>query len=111
MSEVTGLPATTSHSTNQTPAALDTSESSRIILKHGIIRSRDFWNWNDSAGSTGLKQRDVAIVQTNKPGEVVWRWNFTGAYPVEWTGPDFNAETSSIAFESVTLIHHGISKG
>jgi phage tail-like protein len=40
-----------------------------------------------------------------------WRWNFAQAYPVKWVGPELKADSSTVAFETIELAHHGIKKG
>jgi phage tail-like protein len=37
-------------------------------------------------------------------------WNFHNAFPAKWTGPTFDASQSAIAFESIELVHEGISR-
>ncbi|HEC98658.1 MAG TPA: phage tail protein, partial [Nitrospirae bacterium] len=44
-------------------------------------------------------------------GEDKWRWNFSDAYPVKWTGPELRADNNTVAFETIELAHHGIKKG
>ena len=37
------------------------------------------------------------------------RWTFWGAYPIKWTGPELKASSNAIAFESIEMVHQGIS--
>ena len=37
-------------------------------------------------------------------------WNFQNAYPVKWSGPALNAESTNVAVETVELVHQGIVK-
>jgi hypothetical protein len=37
-------------------------------------------------------------------------WDFMEAYPVKWVGPQLRAESSTVAVETVELVHKGISK-
>jgi len=39
---------------------------------------------------------------------IMW-WNFRGALPVRWTGPELNAGSDELAFEAVELAHGGLS--
>jgi phage tail-like protein len=45
----------------------------------------------------------------NQGNEVV-RWNFFEAWPVKWDGPDFNAEGTDVAIETLELAHEGIER-
>jgi phage tail-like protein len=40
---------------------------------------------------------------------VMW-WNFYNACPTKWTGPEFDASSDNVAFESIELVHEGISQ-
>jgi phage tail-like protein len=39
----------------------------------------------------------------------MWRWNFKEAFPVKWVGPAFHGDQSAVAFESIELVHRGLS--
>ncbi len=82
-----------------------------ITLKRGITDAGELWDWYRDVISGKFERKDGAIVLMDNRGMDRWRWNFTGAYPVKWTGPDFKADSSTIAFESVMLAHHGIWRG
>jgi phage tail-like protein len=40
---------------------------------------------------------------------VMW-WNFRNALPVAWTGPQLNAGSDDLGFESIELAHEGLTK-
>ena len=37
------------------------------------------------------------------------RWNFLNAFPVKWVGPQFTADSTTLAIESVELAHEGLT--
>jgi phage tail-like protein len=82
-----------------------------LTFKRGITDAGDLWKWYQDVRSGTFERKDGAVILMDVTGEDKWRWNFSRAYPIKWTGPDFKAESSTIAFESVTLAHHGIKKG
>ena len=41
----------------------------------------------------------------NDAGEAVLRFNFRDAWPVKWSGPILNAESSDIAIETLEITH------
>jgi phage tail-like protein len=82
----------------------------RISLKRGITDKGDFWDWYQDVINGKVQRKDGAIVLMDSKGEDKWRWNFFGAYPVKWTGPELKAESSTVAFETIELAHHGIRK-
>jgi phage tail-like protein len=42
-------------------------------------------------------------------GNEKWRWRFTLAYPVKWSGPELKADGNDVEVESLELVHEGIS--
>ncbi|NOY64100.1 MAG: phage tail protein [Nitrospirae bacterium] len=82
-----------------------------IILKRGITDGQELWNWHQEVVRGTFKRKNGSIILLDSKGEEKWRWNFVQAFPVKWTGPDLKAEGSSVAFESIELVHEGIKKG
>ncbi len=81
-----------------------------LILKRGLTDSDELWKWYQDVVSGRFKRKNGSIILIDSAGNDKWRWNFVQAYPVKWTGPELKAETSSIAFESIEIVHHGIRK-
>ncbi len=80
-----------------------------ITLKRGITDRDELWRWYQEVVSGEFKRENVAIILMDITGEKEkWRWNFEGAYPVKWTGPDFKADSNTVAFETIELVHNGI---
>lgn len=82
-----------------------------IILKRGITDVDDMWKWYQEVVSGKFKRKNGSIILMDSSGAEKWLWNFSDAYPVKWTGPDFKADTTTIAFETIELAHNGIVKG
>jgi phage tail-like protein len=82
-----------------------------LVLKRGITDSDALWRWHQDVGAGRIQRRDGRILLFDNAGEEKWRWTFEGAYPVKWTGPDFKADSSMVAFETVELVHRGFKKG
>lgn len=81
-----------------------------LTLRRGITPDEDLWEWYKEVRFGKFKRKNGAIVLIDASGKDTWRWNFIDAYPVKWAGPDFKAESNTIAFEAVTIAHHGIWK-
>jgi phage tail-like protein len=47
----------------------------------------------------------VDILLLDGAGEETWRWEFEGAYPVRWVGPELRAGTAEVAVETLELVH------
>jgi phage tail-like protein len=81
-----------------------------LILKHGLTPIEGLWSWHQDVVRGNLARRNGTIYLLNRMHIPVLWWNFKGAFPTRWTGPDFRADSSSVAFESVELVHQGLSR-
>ncbi|MGI0484849.1 phage tail protein [Pantanalinema rosaneae CENA516] len=85
-----------------------------LILKHGLSDIDGLWRWHQEVvqGIEGKMQRHNGTIwlldkDTKTP---VMGWNFKQAFPYKWIGPELKAESNTIAFESVELVHQGLSR-
>jgi phage tail-like protein len=83
---------------------------SNIVLKWGVTDDQELYNWHRqwAKGDPAATRKSGSIVLLDRQGQEQRRWNFKEAWPVKWTGPTFNAETSELAVESMELAHQGI---
>jgi phage tail-like protein len=81
-----------------------------LVLRHGLTAISTLWNWyyNTSQGSIQRKNGTIMLLDPQQI-PVMW-WNFRNALPVRWTGPDFNAANDTVGFESLELVHEGLTK-
>jgi phage tail-like protein len=82
-----------------------------ITLKRGLTDSDVLWNWHQDVVNGKFKQRTVRVILMDSEGNEKWQWEFYGAYPVKWLGPDLKADSSTVAVETLELAHNGIKKG
>jgi phage tail-like protein len=94
-----------------------------LVLKHGLTMFDDLWWWQQDVTDGKVRRRNGTIyllsplpakvplptALASTPVPVTW-WNFKNAFPVKWTGPEFKADASGVAFESVELVHEGLSR-
>ena len=83
-----------------------------LVLKRGITRSSELWTWFAQyldEGTVTPKDGQVELL-SHEDGEdaAVRVWKFTAGYPVKWTGPELNAMSAGVAFETLELVHRGI---
>ena len=85
-----------------------------IVLKRGVTQNDTLLEWlNKSSGeqfaANGNKlQRSTAAVTLIGPsGTRLRSWEFDGAFPVKWTGPNFAVASSDMAVEELEITHHG----
>jgi phage tail-like protein len=80
-----------------------------VTFKHGMTKSMDFLNWAMRAAlEKPMERRHVTVFLYDSLGKPVVRWHFENAFPVKWVGPQFTADSTSVAIESVELAHEGI---
>ena len=88
----------------------ESSTQGKITLKRGITLSRDLWDWYCKGLYDNLVERiNMSIILYNAKGEVLKRWNFTGAFPTKWEGPTFNSANAEVAVETLELAHDGFT--
>lgn len=85
-----------------------------ITLKRGVTQSDGLLNWlNQSSGEqfakngNKLTRSTAAITLVGPGGKRLRAWDFDGAFPVKWTGPDFAASSTDMAVETLEITHHG----
>jgi phage tail-like protein len=81
-----------------------------IVLKRGITSSVALLEWFESV-RRGAERRDGSISMLDQTLSEVARWSFTGALPVKWQGPTFNASGNDVAVETLELVHSGFRLG
>jgi phage tail-like protein len=81
-----------------------------ITLKHGIGDLDLLWRWYKDVVDGKIERKNgIIFLLDNSRLPAMW-WEFYDAYPVKWTGPDLKADTGSIAFETIDLVHSGLTK-
>lgn len=85
-----------------------------IVLKRGVTQNDSLLTWlNKSSGErfaangNKLERSTAAITLLGPGGERLRSWEFDGAFPVKWTGPNFAVSSNDMAIEELELTHHG----
>lgn len=87
-------------------------KATNLTLKRGMTCSHKFFEWQAKVARGKIERLNISVVMYDSRGkEEVARWNFLRAYPVKWTGPQFNATTSTALIETLELAHDGIDLG
>jgi phage tail-like protein len=84
----------------------------KLVLKRGLSNN-ELWHWYKEVMAGRLTRADLTITLKDYDGTDVkdWQWVFLQACPVKWTGPQFQAGTAEVAFETIELIHRGLKPG
>lgn len=83
---------------------------SNLILKRGLTDIDTFWSWHQDVIAGTIRRKNGSIFLLDRMRLPAMYWDFNDAYPVKWSGPDFKADSSSVAVETIELAHRGISK-
>ena len=85
-----------------------------INLKRGITQNDTLLAWLNkssgeqfSANGNKLTRSTAAITLIGPAGQRLRAWEFDGAFPIKWKGPDFAAASSDMAMEELEITHHG----
>jgi len=82
-----------------------------LVLKRGMTKSMDLYDWFDEVASGTVTKKEVAIhlkdFETDSDHRV---WRFAEAFPVKLSSTDLNSQSSIILIETMELVHRGITK-
>ena len=83
---------------------------SNIVLKWGVTDNLKLYDWHHQAVEGDVQRKNGSIVALNHQGQEVARWNFFEAWPTKYDGPDYNAEGTDVAIETLELAHEGVKR-
>lgn len=81
-----------------------------LVLKRGLTDSDSLWRWHQEIVKGRIERKNGSIVLLDNNGEEKVRWNFRGGLPSKWIGPELNATGTSVATETLEIVHKGITK-
>ncbi len=87
------------------------TKHSNLTLKRGITDADALWKWHADVAAGKIERKNGSVILLDTAGNEKWRWNFTQAYPVKWSGPELKADSSMVAVESIEIAHNGLTKG
>jgi phage tail-like protein len=81
-----------------------------IVLRRGVSKDRELWDWRQSIVDGNLDRRNGSIVVLDDQRNEVVRWNFMSGWPCKWQGPALNAKTNEVAIETLEIAHEGLER-
>jgi phage tail-like protein len=81
-----------------------------LLFSQGLSPLDGLWNWHQDVVDGLIERRNGTIYLLNRKHLPVMWWNFSGALPTKWTGPTLEASKGAVAFQSVELVHKGLSR-
>jgi phage tail-like protein len=81
-----------------------------IVLRLGIIKDAELWNWQKTVIQGKVDRRNGSIILLDDQGNEVVRWNFFNGWISKWTGPALNAKGNEVAIETIEIAHEGLER-
>jgi len=82
-----------------------------LVLSHGLTDVDSLWAWHERTRRGVIARKSGTIMLLDAQRLPVTWWSFTGALPVKWVGPSFDAASDAqVAIERIELVHRGITK-
>jgi len=78
-----------------------------LVLKRGVTTVKDLEEWLEDS-FMGPSRKEITLTMYNEQLDKIRVWSFQNAYPVKWTGPQFNSSQNTVATESIEIVHDGI---
>jgi phage tail-like protein len=80
-----------------------------IVLKRGITKDNQLWNWRNAIEQGTPDRRSGAIVLLDDEHTPVKRWRFSEGWVTKFDGPDLNAKANEVAIETIEIAHEGLT--
>jgi len=80
-----------------------------LELRKGLTESRVLIDWMQDVRTGLIERKTVFVFLLDTEGLPQWGWQFEGAYPVRYSGPELRADRGDVAVETLELAHQGLS--
>lgn len=81
-----------------------------ITMKWGVTDSLNLYDWIKGISEGTIERKTVTITVLDDNGDSKASWQLLNAWPTKYTAPDFNANASEVALESLELAHEGMTR-
>jgi phage tail-like protein len=82
---------------------------SNITLKSGLAHSHKLFDWYRDIMQGKIVRHNLTIEVLDNAGKPVCKWQFKGAFPIKWVGPQLSAGANAIAIETLEFAHEGLT--
>ncbi len=87
-----------------------------IILKRGVCKNRDLWNWFQlvNGGGYGFRLNAEIILLDfgeSKSKTPVMKWEMKNALPTKFKAADLNSTANQVGIEELHFVHEGMTHG
>ena len=89
------------------PGLLKTNE---ITLKKGIFKDdKTMWDWINKIKLNTIQRESATVNLMDESGSVAKTWKIANVWPKKFTIEGFKADSNTPAFESLILVHEGVT--
>ena len=81
-----------------------------IILKRGITKSLELYQWHRQIVSGQINRKNVAVVVIDESGADQARFQVSEAWPVKYDPSDLNGKGNEVLIELLELANEGIER-
>jgi phage tail-like protein len=78
-----------------------------LVLKRGMTTKAELQKWFQKS-HVQAERTSISLTMLDQEGETIRTWSFANAFPIKWTGPNFNAGQSQLAVEQIEIAHEGM---
>ncbi len=79
-----------------------------LVLKRGLTQIDGLWAWYWDVVQGKIKRKNGTIYLQDGLHNPVLAWHFRQAMPVKWAGPELRADSATVAFETIEVVHQGL---
>lgn len=81
-----------------------------ITLRKGLADTTVLYDWITAGIEGEVERKTLTITLLDQTESPVASWQVINAWPVKYTGPDFNATSSEVAIETLEVAHEGMTR-
>ena len=81
-----------------------------ITLRTGLADTTVLYDWITAGIEGEVERKTLTITLLDQTESPVASWQIINAWPVKYTGPDFNATSSEVAIETLEVAHEGMTR-
>ena len=81
-----------------------------IVLRQGLVDSMVLYDWVVAGVNGAAERKTITITLLDEEESPAASWQVINAWPSRYTAPDFNAQSSEIAIETLEIAHEGMTR-
>lgn len=81
-----------------------------ITLRQGLVDSMVLYDWVIAGVNGAVERKTITITLLDEEEAPAASWQVINAWPSRYTAPDFNAQSSEIAVETLEIAHEGMTR-